>query len=323
MELTPESQALRQPKFKLNFFGNGSTYFGIVILNLLLTLITLGIYYPWAKAAYRKYIWNEVEMKGSRFAFHGTGREMLIGFLIAYALILGFYGVSYLAETYDWAGYLILVFYLLFLMFLPLAIYGSWRYRMTRTSWRGVFFQFDGNFREFVKLYIPAILLTIVTFGIYGAWMRVKLMKYLFSHTKLGDLRMDFKGDGGDLFGINIAGGILTAITFYLYLPIWIKERFKFTINNTTISDGVTEKRLNSTLENGEAWGTMFTNTLLLVVTLGLAFPWTFIRTMRMFFNNVEVPNDFDFDNLEQTEQVQSGAVGDQITDIFDLDFGF
>jgi len=70
IENTQPLQPETPNRFKLKFFGAGSTYFGIVILNLLLTIVTLGLYYPWAKAAYRKYTWNEIEMKGSRFTFH-------------------------------------------------------------------------------------------------------------------------------------------------------------------------------------------------------------------------------------------------------------
>lgn len=323
MEATNELQPIKPSRFKLKYFGDGSTYFGIVILNLLLTIVTLGLYYPWAKAAYRKYSWNELEMKGSRFTFHGTGKEMFKGFLIVYALIIGYYVSAYLVQSYEWGFIAVLVVYALFILVLPLAIYGAFRYRLTRTSWRGIFFQFDGNFKEFLKIYIPGFLLAIVTLGIYMPWLRVKIMDYLFSHTKLGDLQFGFKGDGGTLFGINIVGVILTTITLYLYIPVYIKDRFNFTVNHTTITDGVNTKRLRSTLTGTEAWKTIIVNFLLLVVTLGLAFPWTFIRTMRMFFNNLHIPNDFDFDNLSQSEQSFADATADQVIDVFDIDMGF
>jgi len=166
-------------------------------------------------------------------------------------------------------------------------------------------------------------LITIVTFGIYLPWLRVKLTKYLFAHTKIGNLEFDFKGDGSTLFGINLIGSIVTVVTLYLYIPVYIKDRFNFLINHTEISDGNTTKRLRSTLEGGEAFKTMIVNFLLLVVTLGLAFPWTYIRTMRMFFNNVTIPEVFDLDNLAQSEQSLGDATADQIVDVFDVDFGF
>ncbi len=71
-----------------NFFGEGSKFFGIVVINFLLTLITLGLYYPWAKARTRQYLWSETEFEGSPFTFHGTGREMFRGFIIAYGILV-------------------------------------------------------------------------------------------------------------------------------------------------------------------------------------------------------------------------------------------
>jgi len=89
MENNVSPPLLDQPKEKISFFGKGATYFGIVAINLILTVVTVGLYYPWAKATYRKYIWNETEFKGSRFVFNGTGKEMFKGFLIAYLAFLG------------------------------------------------------------------------------------------------------------------------------------------------------------------------------------------------------------------------------------------
>ena len=324
MENNASTQLLDQPKEKISFFGKGATYFGIVAINLVLTVVTIGLYYPWAKATYRKYVWNETEFKGSRFVFNGTGKEMFKGFLIAYLAFIGVYFLLTLMTgflSYAWIG--ILVFYGLLLLFIPFAIFGAWRYRVTRTSWRGIYFSFDGQLKEFVKLFVVQGFLTIITFGIYYSWMRVKIQKYLFSHTSIGDLKLDFHGDGGELFGINILGGVLFYITLFLYVPIWMKQRFNFTIDNTTISDGTIRKRLKSTLENGEAWTTLVTNGLLLIVTLGIAFPWTFMRKTNMYFRNVELPVDFDYDNLAQSDGDFKDATADEMIDILDMGLDF
>jgi uncharacterized membrane protein YjgN (DUF898 family) len=307
----------------MRFFGSGSTYFGIVALNVLLTILTLGLYYPWAKAAYRKYLWNETEFKDSKFVFNGTGKEMFKGFVIAYAIILALYFSVFSITFFTNGIYFLILIYLILILLMPLAIFGGWRYRVTRTSWRGIFFSFDGKLREFFKLFFVQLFFTIITFGIYGAWMRVNIMKYLFSHTKIGGLQMDFHGDGGTLFGINILGGILFYPTLGMYLPIFMKQRFEFTINHTSLSDGTQRKGLRSTLTNGEAWKTMMLNFLLLVVTLGLAFPWVMMRTMRMYFNNVLLPETFDYDELSQAEQDYGDATGDELSDIFDMGLDF
>ena len=68
---------------RLSFHGVGGTLFGIHIVNVFLTIVTLGIFYFWGKARVRRYLWSQTAIAGDRFAFHGTGREMLIGFLKA------------------------------------------------------------------------------------------------------------------------------------------------------------------------------------------------------------------------------------------------
>jgi len=347
----------------LSFYGEALRFFGIIALNALLTIVSLGLYYPWAKAAYRKYLWNETEFKDSRFVFNGTGLEMFRGFVIVYGffLILLFLG-SLLPPT--WVLGLLGLFYLSMIVLIPFAIFGGWRYRVSRTSWRGIFFSFDGNLRDFIKLFVPQILLTIITLGIYGPWMRVKLQKYLFGHTSIGDLKFDFHGKGVDLFVINLVGGLLSVITLYLYIPIFIKDRFNFTINNTTLQNGDKRRAFVSKLENGEAWVTLVVNVLIMflpLVLLGLSsflvmdlfggadmlvgsvvgsiasfasslivfaillLPMAFVymRTMRMYAYNIEVPDDFDYDNLKQSDKDYRDATGDELSDVLDIGLDF
>ena len=132
--------------YYLYFTGKGSRFFGIWAVNIILTVITLGLYYPWAKIAIRKYLWNETSIEDDRFVFHGTGYEVFKGFIFAYLiLILALWFTSFYP-----AG--VLIFYLFLLLLIPLALFGAWRYRLTKTSWRGIYFTFDGNMTTFFKL---------------------------------------------------------------------------------------------------------------------------------------------------------------------------
>ena len=308
----------------IKFLGEGSRYFGIAIVNAILTILTLGLYYPWAKANIRKYMWNETEIKGSRFVFHGTGREMFKGFVIAY-IILGtlYLGLFWSQSHPEYALYFILAFYIAIFFLAPLAIFGAWRYRVSRTSWRGIYFGFDGKFREFAKLFFVQLFFTIITFGIYTSWMRVKIMNYLFSHTQLGKNKFEFKGDGGELFGITLLGVILSYVTLGIYLPFFIKNRINFTIDNTIVNNGEVRKRCLSTLKGKEAFSIMFVNLLLIVFTLGIAFPWVAMRNMKMVLENIVIPNNLDFDNLDQSENNYKNATGDELVDILDIGLDF
>src|SRR5688572_25410992 len=73
---------------QVRFYGDGAKYFGILLVNIFLTLITFGFYYPWARAKNLQYLYGETEFAGSRLAFHGTGKEMFKGFIKAVAVIV-------------------------------------------------------------------------------------------------------------------------------------------------------------------------------------------------------------------------------------------
>ena len=297
------------------FSGEGSRYFGIWAVNIILTILTLGLYYPWAKAAVRRYLWNETTLDGDPFVFHGTGKEMFKGFIIAYGMIFTLFALVY---------FIPMAFVLLYLGLIilgPIAIFGAWRYRLSRTSWRGIFFSFHGNLTDFIKLYFKNIFLTIITLGIYGFWMRVNIMKYLLSHSQFGQYKLDFKGSGGEFFGINLLGIFLSVITLYIYLPWFITSQFNFTINNTEIEqeDGSVYP-LKSTLLGGNAFFIFFTNALMLMFTLGLAFPWVTMRTQRLFTESINVDEEVDLENLKQDTDDYRNATSDDLLDILDID---
>ena len=79
-EQTVETTTKTQ-NYSLEFFGKGSEYFNIMIVNWLLTIITLGLYYPWARAKNLRYIYGQTALNNERFHFSGTGKEMFLGFL--------------------------------------------------------------------------------------------------------------------------------------------------------------------------------------------------------------------------------------------------
>src|SRR5258707_2578357 len=69
----------------VRFTGNGAEYFGIWIVNLLLTIVTLGIYSAWAKGRRLQYFFPPTEVAGSRFHFSGRRCRSLGGCRLALA----------------------------------------------------------------------------------------------------------------------------------------------------------------------------------------------------------------------------------------------
>ena len=61
------------------FRGSASEFFGIWITNLLLSIVTLGIYSAWAKVRVKKYFYQNTYVAGRNFDYHATGGQIFIG----------------------------------------------------------------------------------------------------------------------------------------------------------------------------------------------------------------------------------------------------
>src|SRR5262245_40586407 len=124
-EYGPPGNPINRPV--ISFKGDGGTYFGILIVNMLLTILTFGLYYPWAKAKRLQYLYSSTEMEGSRFEWSGNGNEMFKGFIIVVAAIVGYFilalTINALGLTGPLSGTLVVLTYvsILFLL-IPYAI---------------------------------------------------------------------------------------------------------------------------------------------------------------------------------------------------------
>ena len=74
----------------LQFEGSGFEYFKIWIVNILLTIVTLGLYYPWAKVRNRRYFCANSTLDGRNFEYHATGKQLFLGYLIAMGLLIAY-----------------------------------------------------------------------------------------------------------------------------------------------------------------------------------------------------------------------------------------
>ena len=81
METSMTQNTNQTQNYRLEFFGKGSDYFAIMIVNWLLTLITFGFYYPLARAKRLRYVYVQTALNDERFHFSGTGKEMFRGFI--------------------------------------------------------------------------------------------------------------------------------------------------------------------------------------------------------------------------------------------------
>jgi uncharacterized membrane protein YjgN (DUF898 family) len=147
-------------RYPLVFTGTGGEYFRIWIVNLLLTILTIGIYSAWAKVRKLQYFYRNTQLDGSVFDYHGNPLSILKGRLIALALIL-FYNFGF--ELNVAVGVVAAV---VFGVALPWLLVQSQRFKLRYTSYRGLRFRFSGPIGEAYLIYgVPLALVLIAGLG--------------------------------------------------------------------------------------------------------------------------------------------------------------
>ena len=312
---------------RLDFKGEGSAFFGISIVNALLTIVTLGLYYPWAKAKSRRYIYSQTYLQGSPFSFTGTGREMFKGFIIAIGIYAGLIGLNKVLSNYGGTGGVILGAIVLLLglgLLFPFAIHSSMRYRLSRTEWRGIRMGYRGTLGGLYDVMIKGFLLTIVTLGIYASWFVVSLNKYLYKNIHFGSSTFAFHGEGARYFGTRLVGNFLSVITLGIYVPWYIRSLIRFQVENTTFEHNGESYRLHTDIKVSQVFIGFILFPIFGAITFGIALPWAIMYMQRCLFNSIYTAEELNLETLLQTEAPYKSATGEDLADIIDIpmDFG-
>ncbi|MEN9599141.1 MAG: hypothetical protein RL596_1452 [Bacteroidota bacterium] len=307
--------------YKLAYSGNGLDYFRIMVINFILTIITFGLYYPWAKARSLQYMYSQTTFQNQPFVFTGTGNEMFKGFIKAFAIIIICYAGAFIFMMNENGQWGVLIFYGVLLLLVPLAIHGSYRYRFAKTVWSGIRFGYTGDRGKLIRLFFSGIFYTIITLGIYYPWFIMNLRRYLLCNVRIGNARFAYKGVGSDYFWLNLKGYFLTAITFGIYFFWWQKDLYAYFINNLALTKDNEIMLCKSKATGADFAGLIIVNLILLVFTLGLATPWVITRTLAFAMDNIELDGVINFDQLRQEQEDYSDATGEDLSDFFD--FGF
>lgn len=288
---------------------------------MLFTLATLGVYYFWGKTRTRRYIFSQTEFEGDRFDYHGTGKELLLGFLKAFLVFFLPIIVLNVAPEVLRASETVkkvvgtLVSIIVFL-FVPVAIVGARRYRLSRTSWRGIRFSFRGGAGELLRLFIKASILSALTLGLYYPYFLVHRQAFLISHSYFGNERFDFNGRGRDLLGPFVLTLLLTPFTLGLCWIWWVARKRRYLWAHTLFGAA----RFQSTVTGGALLGLYVVNLLLLVFTLGLAWPWVKVRNINFAFRYLVLAGPLDVARIQQQAQYAS-TTGEGLAGFFDTGF--
>ncbi|HEY9108809.1 MAG TPA: YjgN family protein [Roseateles sp.] len=157
----PQAEAVpAERRLSIQFTGSGAEYFRIWLLHLLLIVVTLGLYLPFAKARRIRYLHANTWVDGDALAFHGDPWKMFRGFLVLVALF-GVYGIG--GRFSPLAGY---VAFLGLCVLWPALWRAGQQFRLANTSWRGLRMAFRGDLADAYSAFGIAIWPLVLMIGV-------------------------------------------------------------------------------------------------------------------------------------------------------------
>ncbi|TKB45522.1 YjgN family protein [Thalassotalea mangrovi] len=339
-----------QPK-AFHFHGKAGEFFKIWVVNVVLSILTLGIYSAWAKVRTNRYFFSHTELDGHRFSYLAQPLQILKGRIIAVVLFGGFYLLNLFAPV---AG---LVASLLFLVLMPFLICASMRFNMRMTSYRNVRFDFKGSPWDAAINFILLPVASVFTLYLLLPWVLKRMDKFIVDNTRYGNKAFNTKITSGTyymaalatigltlglmlFFGVMMAiiGGVgaeafqqdgatsalVTIVTMGIYLLFFtfIQALYKsiirnYLFENTELDDVATFA--SSFQFSSLAW-LQISNIVALVCTLGFAYPWTKVRTANYTVNNTQINICDDIQPVIDTIVEETSALGDEVANVFDVD---
>ena len=353
-EPPPVPGPVRHP---LQFTGNAREFFGIWFVNLVLSVLTLGIYSAWAKVRTERYFYGNTRLAGAPFEYLADPIAILKGRLIAYAVAIGL-GLS--AHFQVWVVYIPLI--LLVLVLLPWLIHRTLRFRARYSAWRGLRFRFvEGVYEAYVNfMFRPA--LQLVTLYMVLPWVRMHQHDYTVTGHRFGGKRFRFSGDVGTYYipflisiGLGfgayllmmvlvfagafagaalsgdtgsggeppvavMAGIVIPLIAVYLALlalPIYLRTKYMNLMWRYTSLAG---HRFECTLRARDMIWIYFSNGVAIVLSVGLLVPWAMVRIARYRAAHFALLAEGELDHFVAEAERNEGAAGAELTDALDLD---
>lgn len=205
--------SMRAPLPIVRFLGRSAAFWRLLARGAVMLMFTLGIYRFWLTTDIRRYLWSNTEVGEESFEYTGTARELLLGFLIAIAVLVPLYsGFFLLTLTLGeiWSALSIVA-----LTFLgQYAVFRARRYRLTRTVYRGVRFHQTGSAWRYSAYAVLWWTLILLTLGIAYPFAQSQLERFKMRNTFFGSLPGRFEGAGWHLFLRGIVLWALAVVPF-------------------------------------------------------------------------------------------------------------
>ncbi|WP_309573498.1 YjgN family protein [Deinococcus sp.] len=347
-------------EYPVSFTGRADEYFRIWIVNVALTIVTLGIYLPWARVRTRQYFYGHTWVDGQNFEYRASPVALLRGYVIVGTLFVG-YSLATQFQKYWIAAPLLLIYVGLY----PWLVRQSLRFQAANTVHRGLRFGFVGTLRDSYVTYGAANILGSIggIFALPWAWFMQR--RYQLNHLEYGTARGNFRGDVAPFYviavtavGVGIGLGIvllvpLAAVLFSSFganrnifdtldptaaIVLFAVAYVGFIVVYTVLWQYARAAIMAYVLNNGELGGVVrtratfrpwtlvwigVTNAAATVFTLGLATPWAAIRRTKYVLEGIQVRAIAPLDDFAAGAVGQESALGEAATELLDIQVGF
>jgi len=348
----PIPQPVRHP---VEFTGRAGEFFGIWMVNLVLSVLTLGIYSAWAKVRTERYFYGNTRLAGAPFEYLAQPIAILKGRLIAYAVAIAL-GIS--------AHFQVLVvwipLFLVILLLLPWLVQRTLRFRARYSAWRGLRFRFVESVSEAYVNFMFRPFVGLITFYMLSPWVRMHQHAYVVSGHRFGGRRFGFQGDLGSYYipfliamGLGIAVYIVGVVAVFagafigaavggdtgpepsamamagifiplamiylvlLVLPVYLRTRYTNLMWKYASLGG---HRFESTLRARDVIWIYLSNGVAIVFSIGLLVPWAMIRIARYRASKFALLAQGELDDFVAEAERAESATGAELMDALDLD---
>jgi uncharacterized membrane protein YjgN (DUF898 family) len=358
----PLAPMLRDPdagrSAPMSFTGTGDEYFRIWIVNLGLTVATLGVYSAWAKVRRLQYFYRHTRLAGAGFDYHGDPIAILKGRIVALVLF-GLYSATGYVNMWT-AGAIFVALALV----LPWLLGSSFRFRLHNTSYRGLRFQFHGTVKQAYWIFLGLPLLAVASLLTLVPFWHHRLKRYQFTNAAYGRSRFSVKPPVGDFystyvlaafmfFGLMILVFIAVAIMLavfvggtgtppanlpagaqlafmvvlvglYMLAVVGVQSLMMARIHNLVWNHARLEGHaFVSRVEASTLFGILLTNLLGTVATLGLFRPFAQVRLARYMAGAFTLVTPEGFEQFVFAAPDDVTAAGDEAAEWLDFDIAF
>ena len=309
--------------FAFSFKANSSELYMLIIKNIIFSIMTLGLYIPYARTNLRKFIWKSSSLNSSPFIFKGNPSSSLKSYFVLLIFFVVTSGVNQAVTTYVTKGDVVLHIIHsiitstgLFVIFIW-ARYGAYSYLVNNSAYRSVGFKLSkGGAKEHLLASISGTILCFLTLGLYYPFMACKLERIRWDRTKYGSTALAYYAEAGDYAKLWFKGVILSIVTAGFYYPWFAVSMNQFKIGHLEFGNAT----FYSKAKGGEYFWVLFKSSLLMVFTLGLAAPFVYNLNLAYFLNHTYMKGSIDFDEIVAVAKVKQSGLSDSVADVFDLD---